>query len=483
MAKCKYGTLASKMEELLQGMEQFIEKTRKIVQRVQFHFHEKIVTSVISKSSFDEQVKAHIIGMRLLSPSQELRTACDGLVFGFYAPLYSPCLEAIPNQPLATWWAVQTTLPRKMEPIIEQGYWEVLLYCEDSTEYSYEIDWFEKENYTNTFTFQMESMLNALERESFGKAVIRKNLNQLALPYFHSIVEKWKNDSEGHDIIPKDFSTLFTKPFAPMESDYIAHAYQKVRLQLRERSLRNYEHLMILWKHFLEDLMFSNVAWTDAEKAGFIKEWEISIFGLSVNHRIEQEGRWEQARTINKKQAGKIIKYFIDRFLGDSSKYKKDGEIACLLWTLVWLAQDAEAGDITLARVLAFDTTNIDKEQPAILFDGKEVEISLGLYQLLKILQGKGTGKRSRPLFTNLSPDYLQHAVKEASLILFGSESTPISPASFLSFPHPQEGMRLTKKQRERYRAVDPGAMASYHRRQILKALKENQSQKPSFSS
>jgi hypothetical protein len=309
------------------------------------------------------------------------------------------------------------------------------------------------------------------------------NLNQLALPYFHSIVEKWKNDPEGHDTIPKDFTTLFTKPFAPTENDYIAHAYQKVRLQVRERSLRNYEHLMVLWRHFLEDLMFSNVAWTDVEKAGFIKEWEMSIFGLSVNHRIEQEGRWEQAKTINKKQAGKIIKYFIDRFLGDPSKYKKDGEIACLLWTLVWLAQDAETGDITLARVLAFDTTNIDKEQPAILFDGKEVEISLGLYQLLKILQGKGTGKRSRPLFTNLSPDYLQHAVKEASLILFGSESTPISPASFLSFPHPQEGMRLTKKQRERYRAVDPGSMASYHRRQILKALKENQSQKPSFSS
>lgn len=491
MAKCKYGTLALKMEELLQGMEQFIEKSRQVLQGVQFHFYERMLVLGVpgtSKSSFDEQVKAHAIGMRFLSPSQELKAASrNSSFFGFYLPLRfrlrSQCIEVDPTKPFATWWAVKTTLPREMEPIIELGYWEVLLFCSDSTEHSYEIDWFEKENYTNTFTFQMESAFAVIGRENAGKAVIRKNLNQLALPYFHAIVEKWKNDPQGHDTIPKDFTTLFTKPFAPTESDYIAHAYQKVRLQLRERSLRNYEHLMILWRDFLENLMFSNVAWTGAEKEGFIKEWEISIFSPSVNHRIEREGRWEQARAIDKKQAGKIIKYFTDQFLADPSKHKKEGEIACLLWTLVWLSQDAQAGDITLARVLAFDTTNIDKDQPAILFDGKEVETSQGLYQLLQILQGKGAGKRSRLLFANLSSDYLQHAVKEASLTLFGLDSVPISPAAFLFFPHPQEGMRLTKQHRESCRAVDPGSMASHNRRQILKALRDSQSQKTSFSS
>ena len=198
-------------------------------------------------------MKAHAAGMRLLSLSQELRTACcNSPFFGFYEPLRSQCVEDILNQPLATWWTVKTTLPREMEPIIEQGYWEILLLCQDSTEYSYEIDSFEKENYTNTLIFQMESMFAVIERGNFGNVVIRNNLNQLALPYFHARVEKWKNDSEGHDTIPKDFTTLFTKPFAPTESDYIAHAYQKVRLQLRERSLRNYEHLMILWRDFLE---------------------------------------------------------------------------------------------------------------------------------------------------------------------------------------------------------------------------------------
>ena len=203
MAKCKYQTLASKMEELLQRMDQFIEKTGKASQIAQFHFHEKIPlidAPLIAKSRFEEQVKTHAAGMRLLSPSQELRTACcNGPFFGFYEPLLSQCLKnkkkkkdkkEILNRPLATWWTVKTILPRKMEPIIEQGYWETLLYCEDSTEYSYEIDWFEKESYTNTLIFQMESMFAAIERGNFGNVIIRNNLDQLALPYFRSLVEE-----------------------------------------------------------------------------------------------------------------------------------------------------------------------------------------------------------------------------------------------------------------------------------------------------
>ena len=254
-----------------------------------------------------------------------------------------------------------------------------------------------------------------------------------------------------------------------------------MRLQLRESSLRDYEHLMILWRDFLEKLIFAHVAWTDAEKADYIQKWEISIFGPSTHHQVDQEGRWEQARAIDKKQAGKILQYFIDKFLANPSKHKKDGEIACLLWTLVWLSQDDEAKGITLARVLAFNTMNINREQPAILFDGKTIEISQGLHQLLQILQGNGLGKRSRLLFANLCPDYIQNSVKEASLTLFGSDSIPISPAAFLSFPHAKEGVRLTKTQRDRCRAIDPGSMACYHRRQILKTLRGSQPQKPSL--
>lgn len=164
MAKCKYGTLALKMEELLQGMAQFIEKTRRELQVVQFHFYERILVIGVpgtSKSSFDEQVKTHAIGMRFLSPSHELKVACSNNSFlGGYLPvqfrLRSQCVEVDLTKLFATWWAVKTTLPREMEPIIENGCWELLLYCSESTEHSYEIDWFEKENYTNTFTFQME---------------------------------------------------------------------------------------------------------------------------------------------------------------------------------------------------------------------------------------------------------------------------------------------------------------------------------------
>ncbi|CCB86460.1 unknown protein [Parachlamydia acanthamoebae UV-7] len=481
MAKCKYQTLAAKTKVLLTGIDQYIEKSSKAIQGVQFHFYEKFLWIGVpppSKSSFDQQVKAHLMGMRILSPSIDLRAACNrDLFFGFYLPLkhrfLSQCLEAKSNQSFIRLWGVKTTLPSEMQPLINKSYWELFLYCPESSEYSNEIDWFEKENYTNSLTFQMDSALTIIGRENAGKAIIRKNLDQLALPYFQSIIEKWRNDPEGHDTIPKDIAIVFTKPFAPTEKDYIAHAYEKVRRELRKRSLRNYENLMILWRDFLENLMFVNVAWTSNEKDRFIKKWELNIFGSSIKNAKKSEGRWEQAMTIDQQSTGKIIKYFLDKFLANPSKEKRNGEIACLLWTLIWLAQDSEAKGFTVSQVLALDAINLHKEQPVIIFGNNLIEISLGLYQLLQVLKGNGQGRRSRLLFPNLSPDYLQHMLKEASLALFGTNSIPILPAAFLSFPHQIEGMRFSKKEREHFRSVNPGPAASHSRRQILKAFRE----------
>ncbi len=491
MAKCKYRILAAQMANILEGIDRSIEQSKKALQVVQFYFYEKILligVPLTSKASFDQQFKAHAIGMSILSPSQELRMACRSCsLFGFYLPLRfrlrSQYLEVNPEHAFVTWWKVETTLAQDMESIAEKGYWEALLYCPDSTEFSYEIDWFEKENYTDSLTYQMRLAFATVGRENVGKAIIRKNLVQLAFPHFKTVVKKWENDDQGHDTIPKDPAVVFSKSFAPMERDDLDQAYAKVRRALRERFLRNYEHLMILWRDFLENLIFANVDWTEDEKEAFIKEWEINLFGCPLKRPIVRDGRWEQTMVIDRESAGKIIKHFIDRFLTDPSKKKRDGEMACLLWTLIWLAQDPDATGITLTRILDFDTTNVNKEYPAIIFDGKSIDISMGLHQLLRILQGKGKGKRLRRLFTHLSDDYLQHIVKEASLALFGSATMPILPAAFLSFPHPMGGARLSKKQRARLHAVDPGPEASYARRQILKMLRESLAKKLPSSS
>ena len=483
MAKTKHEVLAAEIAKILSDIDQFIEKSRRCLQLVQFHFYTKILPINVpppSNAILNSLAKPHAAGMSILAPSQELRTACASYPI-FSAILRQPvllssqCPRILPNTTFATWWAVKITLPQEMEPQIKQGYWETLLYCPENSEHSNEIKWFEKENHVNSFTFWLCSVLDVAQKEYSGKKVIRQNLDQFALPHFRKLVEKWKLDPEGHDTISKDPTIVFTKPFAPRENDYIADAYEKVRRVLRERSFRNYEHLMILWRDFLENLVFANVDWTDGEKTGFIKEWEINIFGSPLKNSVNHDGRWVQDMAIDRQRAGKILKYFIDRFLTDPSKRKKDGEIACLLWTLIWLAQDPDVANITLTRALAFDTTNIDKEHSAIIFDGKSIEISIGLHQLLIILQGKGEGKRPRRLFAHLSDDYLQHVMKEASLSLFGSDATPILPAAFLCFPHPMNETRLGKKQRERLRAIDPGSEASYTRRQILKKFRESQ--------
>lgn len=480
MAKTKSEILAAEIALMLNDLDQFVAEQRQVLQLVEFHFYP--ITSPLnifssSKDILNSLVKSHAIGMSILASCEELRKACATYpVFG--AILSTPFIF---RSQCPLWWGVKITLPREMEPLIERGYWDTLLYCPDTAEMSNEIDWFEKEDYTSTLSYTMQSAFEYIGRENSGKAIIRHNLDQLALPHFRDIVEKWQKDPDGNDTIPQDPSIVYTKSFAPIENDYIAHAYEKVRRTLRERSLRNYEHLMILWRDYLEELMFANVVWTEAEKKAFIQQWEKNIFGYSSISFKSHNGRWDQTRSISRIDAGKIIKYFIDKFLNKPSKNTKDGETACLLWMLIWFAQDPDTVDITLARVLQLDITSIGREFSCILVDGKEIEISERLYKLLNILREKGSGK-DRLLFPDLSKRYLERAIKNASLSLFGSDSAPISPTAFLSFPHPRAGERLTKRQRMGLKDIDPGPVASSCRRQILKVLRESSVKKP-FSS
>lgn len=489
MAKSKHQALAPKIAEILSNIDRVVEQTKTTLQMVLFFFYEKILVLGVPLKSQDclQQIfKTHAVGMSILSPSMELRMACSSYPsFCSYRPLpfrlRSQCVEIQPNQPFATWWGIKTDLPKKMESLIEKGFWETLLYCPDSTEISYEIDWFEKENHVNSFSFTMLSAYETIGRENAGKAIIRKNLEQMALPHFRSVVEEWKKDPEGYDTVSKNPIIVFSHSFAPIYGENLDAAYAKVRRALREGSSKHYKYLMTSWRDRLEVLFFADVAWTDSEKKSFIKEWEINLFGCPIKRRAHHDGRWNQDMAIDRQTAGKIIKYFIDRFCIDPSKRKRDGEIACMLWMLIWCAQDPDAKNITITRVLAFETTNVSEESASIVFDDKSIDISLGLHQLLTILRGKGEGKRRRRLF-DLSADYLQQALKEASIALFGADSTPVLPAAFLLFPHPMDGIRLPKERRRRLRDVDPGSAASQPRRQILETLRKNKPNTP-FSS
>lgn len=481
MAKCKYRTLAAQIKDILKDIDAFVERGKEALQNVQgdfltakFYFYEKILPigeEPVTKAYFVQQLKAHVMGMGILSPLQELRMACSSYR---YSGKYHPPSACLRTQSLGTWWGVKTILPQDMTLIMEKGYWEALLYCPESQEISNEIDWFEKENYTNSLSFHFQLAIKISGIENDKKAVTCNNLNQKALTYFEPIVKQWKNDDGGNDTIPKDVGVIFTQPFAPTEDDYIANAYEKVLRTLKMGNLRNYEHLMILWRDCLEGLMFTNVKWADSEKMAFIKEWKRNIFGCEVKGQVNPDGRWKQTMAIDQVTAGKMIKYFIDRFLEDPSKKKRYGEIACLLWLLVWLTQDSDAGKISLTRILALDTENVSEERQEVVFDDKAIEVSLGLYRLLKILKGKGQGLRVHRLFTHISEDYIQDALKVASVVLFGAAATPVLPGAFLSFPHCLEGMRISKNQRVRMSMIDPGSEACYTRRQISKVLRES---------
>jgi hypothetical protein len=110
MAKCKYRTLASKMKELLQGMDQFMEKTRQASQIVQFHFHERILLIGVpasSKSSFDEQVKAHEDFDKAYLLHEEINEA------------YEMSLDLLELTEIGRAWLAKQTLPHTLDRVYE----------------------------------------------------------------------------------------------------------------------------------------------------------------------------------------------------------------------------------------------------------------------------------------------------------------------------------------------------------------------------
>lgn len=482
MAKNKYQLLAIRMKQLIHDIEDFFDEVAEVLNLVQFDFSQEsfiVDAPLMDRQTFATMNKCHAIGLRYYSPFNEVRQACKKY----------PCVGVIDSKAsmkdlyrsddsIGKWvipWKVKVTLPNLMIKFIDQGRSESLLYCPDASELSNEIDWFENEDYINTLNYQLKISFEITQKENAARKIIRENLDQSAFSYFPDVVQSWQDDPEGHDTISENPRVVYKKEFAPKEGQTIAIAYENLLRTLKKRKLRNYEYLMNLWKEELEDIIFSRVDWNDNEKALFLKQWRDSIFdnqkGLTVS-----KGRWIQSMAIDRITASTIIRYFVDRFLEDPSKNKVDGEIACCLWTFVWLSYEAGPSSFNVESIRDLTTKQLNLLNPIIFLDEEEVEISLGLFKLLDILRGKGKSQRACKLFPYVSKDILEDALKRASDTVLGEECNPILPGAFLSFPHPHKNLRIPRKQHEAIRSKQKiVAESSDMRCMILKELHKNQ--------
>jgi hypothetical protein len=221
----------------------------------------------------------------------------------------------------------------------------------------------------------------------------------------------------------------------------------------------------------LVQAIFDQVPWDVKRRRTFLDEWRNNLFEQKSIVGLSKPGRWTQCRGISDVKAAKFIKYFIEKFTGNPQD-KKSGEIACVLWILIWIAQEADSENLTIQKVLQLSFQDIDPDDAIIKVDGTDVDISFGLQNLLLCLRGKGEGIRNQRLFSNLdvSGKALERALNEASKILFPNEE-PVLPGAFLVFPHVYNNIRMSVAQRRAMRKVKPIIPVRYIHKEIKKAL------------
>ena len=219
MALTKHKKLAKRAQILLNALDDHHQKTAKMLNVLQFHFHETHLIygrPVITEQAFKTMMHTHRCGLKLFSPSEELRSAARS------APLIG-CNITLPftyvsskvrvNPPDApkdnkwiTPWGVKIVLPSENLLKLSESMMEALLYCASASEMSEWIDWFEREDIAGTLTNQLIAISTSVHESS----VLEKNLNQPAFTLFHEAAFKYHNQK-----IPP--SNVFNTKFAPDE--------------------------------------------------------------------------------------------------------------------------------------------------------------------------------------------------------------------------------------------------------------------------
>lgn len=172
--------------------------------------------------------------------------------------------------------------------------------------------------------------------------------------------------------------------------------------------------------------------------------------------------------SVDRYTASTIIKCLMQSFINHPDD-KKLGEAACILWLLIWAAQEGKSNSITLKEVINISSQDIILDDPAIKIGGIELDISWGLHDLLLTLRGKGQGVRSRRLFENIdgTGKALERLLINISKRLFGQDALPILPAAFLELTHPLPQLRIPLAQRRAMKSAANKADVRYSHKEI----------------
>jgi hypothetical protein len=451
MADNKHSQLAKLMQSMLNEIDRHSEKVAECLNFVQLYFYEKkyiIGRPRMTIEIFKQMTKSHYIGLQQFSPSTKFKNIC----------MTTPWLSAIvgqgiiyPGQMLHRqtqgWfvpWGVYITLPDQNQLKLKQNRQQTLLYGPTASEISKELDWFEKEDASNTLTHQLLT-LNAHYNE---KEILKRNFQQDPSPLYEEAIKEWYEHSTTDDVA-KNPRNLDKTDFAPQSGQTLEHAYASVIKSTRERISQYWQNLRRRYRIKLERYMFTNLPWSAKEKMVFLEKQQAIILGLQTTAAAsKKQGRWKQDAGIDCFTASKFIENFVLKFINNPLDCQS-GEIACILWILIWCAQNDCGGDVSVEEVRTLSTKQLSDTNQFLLLKKCKIKVSQGLHQLLLCLRGKGTGERSLPLFSHVDKKTLERSLRLASKKILPKDATPVLPAAFLISPHLHQGARICATERE----------------------------------
>jgi hypothetical protein len=282
---------------------------------------------------------------------------------------------------------------------------KLLLYCPAKDEFSFEIDWYERDDAANSFTHQLLTVQASLDEE----ALLAQNLNRDPTLLYQKALDEWQaQPSEASDPdflydLAMDPKKLAMIEFAPKPGQSIEMAYKSVLLSIRSRKFKHRHALRKMYQSKLVGAIFEGLNWNDSLCRSFLKEFNRRVFGEGKKSSDRSLGRWEQCKGIDRYTAARFIEHFVIKFINDPSD-KQSGEIACILWLLIWCAQEDMTLSITLDQVLELSTQDITHEDRELLFPTAELEVSEGLHQLLLCLCGLGKDGLGLSVFMGVIP-------------------------------------------------------------------------------
>ncbi len=324
-------------------------------------------------------------------------------------------------------------LPKTLQQL-EEAKLEALLYCASAEEMSEWIDWFEREDQANTLFHQLLAV-GDYYRE---RAPFEERLNRLAFPLYRDAALEYYKKIE----FPKVFKTLKAIDFAPSETSSIAESYELIIASLKNRNKRHFDDFQKFWRNRLRKLMFDGLKWTFDQQESALAEY---FPPKESQKRKTKKIRWDSSCVIDRQTYGRFIQYFVNRFLRDPSRNKVDGEIALLLWVMIYVSREP-LKICPVSRLLQLTTADVDDR---ILFlKQEEIEFSCGLANLIQEFVGTSSCKQQKKLFPHLTIDKLEDRFHKASKALLLPGNSSALPEAFLTFPHGIKNVRMVAQLR-----------------------------------